>query len=116
MAIIIKKRHVTQTRAPAPVVPDPILTNATTPTTPLKPLQAPAAVPDDRPIAKSIEQLWAAPLDAMRAPDPTTCERCDRQSPFPCQGRDDMCVHAFVRLCRDNIEKTKRQEAAHEGL
>ena len=116
MAIIIKKRHVVQTRAPAPVVPDLTTAKAAPAQAPTKPLQAPAAVPDDRPIAQTCEEYLRAPYGTMQNPPPIQCRGCKYSAPFPCHGEDDMCARAFAVKMKANLVKTKRQEAAHEGL
>jgi hypothetical protein len=52
----------------------------------------------------------------MQNPPPVQCRGCKYSAPFPCHGEDDMCARAFAVKMKANLEKTKRQEAAHEGL
>lgn len=83
MAIkIVKKRQVTA-RTAAPLVDD-------------LPAPAPAAKPTsyrDLPVALSIEELWAAQPNTLRAPDPTPCKLCGHTYGFPCHGENHSCMN-----------------------
>lgn len=83
MAIIFKKKPKTtedKPAAPAPVKVD-------------KPIYKGPDAWKNLPIAPTMAEYLAAPVNTMRPPDPVACRMCGNHYPYPCHGAKDNCMN-----------------------
>ena len=108
---IIKKRHVEEARAPAPLIEatPPIKTEAKQAPTELKIAPSPKPGPDipyeKRPVADTLAEFWANPAKYRTRP-PTACKLCESIYSYPCHGLNDKCMNAIYATERK--KKTKK--------
>lgn len=99
MPIIIKKRHVVNPIAPAPLVQDPPITQAEAPQSSTKLPPAPTKAPADNPppvrelrLATSLADYWDN-RSQVYLPEFRACTKCKHSYPFPCDGKSKTCAN-----------------------
>jgi hypothetical protein len=112
MAIkIIKKRHVEEARAPAPLIdtPPPIKAEAKHAPTELKIAPSPKPLPglpyEKRPVADTLAEFWANQAKYRTRP-PRACKLCESVYSYPCDGLNDTCMNA--QWAKERKKKTKK--------
>ena len=106
---IIKKRHVEEARAPAPLI-DPTPPSRSKRNKLPQSSKSPPARPgpdipyEKRPVADTLAEFWANPAKYRTRP-PTACKLCELIYSYPCHGLNDKCMNAIYAKERKKTKK-----------